>query len=184
MGTVRTGKMQLSELEDWTRVAIQCPGVCAGLAIANSMHILAEALGLALPGATPVRAGSEHLFEFAPQAGARIVPMIKQRILPRQILTAEAFKNAVTVAIAIGASVNAVRHLAAIATEAGLHLHITNLFEHVGPGAVQITRLKPNGGYRIEHLEVAGGTLGAQAFRELCEDVTHAPYYARAIRLI
>jgi dihydroxy-acid dehydratase len=161
VGTVCTGAMKVEELEDWTRVAIQGPGVCAGLATANSMHILAEALGMALPGTTPVRGGSEKLFHVARRAGKRIIEMVEEQLLPRQILTPEAFHNAVVVAIALGASVNTVRHLAATATEAGLDLDITRLFEDLGVTAVQIARIKPNGEDRIEHFEAAGGTRGA-----------------------
>ena len=161
VGTVCTGAMKVEELEDWTRVAIQGPGVCAGLATANSMHILAEALGMALPGTTPVRAGSERLFQNARRAGQRIIEMVAEQLLPRQILTPEAFHNAVAVATALGASVNTVRHLAATATEAGLDLDITRLFEDLGSTAVQIARIKPNGEDRIEHFDAAGGTRGA-----------------------
>jgi len=161
VGTVCTGAMKVEELEDWTRVAIQGPGVCAGLATANSMHILAEALGMALPGTTPVRAGSDQLFQNARRVGERIVAMIEEQLLPRQILTPAAFRNAVAVAVAIGASVNTVRHLAATATESGLDLDITSLFEDIGTTAVQIARIKPNGPDRIEAFEAAGGTRAA-----------------------
>jgi dihydroxy-acid dehydratase len=125
------------------------------------MHILAEALGMAMPGTTPVRAGSEKLFQSARRAGQRIIQMVAEQLLPRQILTPEAFHNAVVVATALGASVNTVRHLAATATEAGLDLNITRLFEDLGSTAVQIARIKPNGEDRIEHFEAAGGTRGA-----------------------
>src|SRR5215475_3135634 len=120
VGTVATGQMTVDELESWTRVAIQGPGVCAGLATANSMHIMAEALGMALAGTTPIRAASPKLFDAARHAGGRIVELIAEELKPRKILTASALRNAVRVAIAIGASVNVVRHLAAIATEAEL----------------------------------------------------------------
>jgi dihydroxy-acid dehydratase len=172
VGTVCTGAMKVEELEDWTRVAIQGPGVCAGLATANSMHILAEALGMAMPGTTPVRAGSERLFQVARRAGQRILEMVEEELLPRKILTPEAFHNAVVVATALGASVNTVRHLAATATEAGLDLDITRLFEDLGSTAVQIARIKPNGEDRIEHFDAAGGTRGAmkQLQKALCLD--------------
>jgi dihydroxy-acid dehydratase len=106
VGAVATGTMTLEQLEDWTRVAVQGPGVCAGLATANSMHMMAEALGMTMPGTTPIRAGSERLFEAARRAGRRILTLIDHDILPRRILTCEAFANAIRVALAIGASVN------------------------------------------------------------------------------
>lgn len=161
VGAVCTGTMKLDELEEWTRVAVQGPGVCAGLATANSMHIMAEALGMAFPGGTPIRAGSQKLLECVKRCGARIVTMIQEQLLPRQILTAEALSNAVTVAVALGASVNVVRHLAAIATEAELDIDVISLFEKAGQSVPQITQIKPNGSDRIEHFDAAGGTRGA-----------------------
>ncbi|HUY15446.1 MAG TPA: dihydroxy-acid dehydratase [Terriglobia bacterium] len=160
VGTVSTGLMKVEELEEWTRVAIQGPGVCAGLATANSMHVMAEALGMALPGTTPIRAGSEKLFQCARRSAERVVQMAREQIRPRQVLTAGALRNAVTVAVAIGASVNTVRHLAAIATEAELDLDIIALFEEISRSVPQITSIKPNGPDRIEHFEAAGGTRG------------------------
>jgi dihydroxy-acid dehydratase len=158
VGTVATGSMNIDELEEWTRVAIKGPGVCAGLATANSMHILAETLGMALPGTTPIRAGSKKLLKAARQAGERVLGLVNESLLPRDILSKAAFRNAVTVAVAIGASVNTVRHLAAIATEANLDIDIIRLFEEVEQHIPQITQIKPNGPDRIEALEEAGGT--------------------------
>ena len=159
VGTVSTGLMTIEELEDWTRVAIQGPGVCAGLATANSMHILAESLGMALPGTTPIRAGSSRLFEVAGAAGRQVLSLVRDNLLPRQILTVQAFQNAVRVALAIGASVNTVRHLAAIATEAELDVDVIKMIEELGQETPQITNIKPNGDHRIEDLDAAGGTL-------------------------
>jgi dihydroxy-acid dehydratase len=122
------------------------------------MHVMAEALGITLSGTTPIRAGSKRLFDCAKRAGARIVQMIHEQLLPRQILTAPAFRNAVTVAVAIGASVNVVRHLAAIATEAEIDLDVTGLFEDISGNVPQITQIRPNGPDRIEHFDAAGGT--------------------------
>jgi dihydroxy-acid dehydratase len=132
VGAVATGTMTLEQLEDWTRVAVQGPGACAGLATANSMHMMAEALGMAMSGTTPNRAGSDRLFEVARRAGCQILTLINGNVLPRHILTPEAFANAVRVALAIGASVNIVRHLAAIATEAELEIDVVRLFEELG----------------------------------------------------
>lgn len=172
VGTVATGGMTLDELESWTKVAIQGPGVCAGLATANSMHIMAEALGMALPGTTPVRAGSKKLFDAAQRSGIRILELIDEDLKPRRILTAAAVSNAIRVAIAIGASVNVVRHLAAIATEAQLDVDVISLFEELGRGIPQLTQIKPNGPDRIEDLEAAGGTQAVQAhlLQRLCLD--------------
>jgi dihydroxy-acid dehydratase len=163
VGTVATGRMTVDELESWTRVAIQGPGVCAGLATANSMHIMTEALGMALPGTTPIRAGSAKLFEVARRAGARIVELVAEDLRPRKILSPAALRNAIRVAIAMGASVNVVRHLAAIATEAELDLDVVRSFEELGRDIPQLTQIKPNGPDRIEDFEAAGGTQAVQA---------------------
>ncbi|HVX68054.1 MAG TPA: dihydroxy-acid dehydratase [Bryobacteraceae bacterium] len=158
VGTVATGAMSVDELEAWTRVAIQGPGVCAGLATANSMHVMAEALGMAFSGSTPVRAGSDKMLRFAREAGRAVLDLVSRGIVPRAVLTRAAFRNAIAVAIATGASVNVVRHLAATATEAGLDLDVTGMFEELGMTIPQLTQIKPNGPDRIEHFEAAGGT--------------------------
>ena len=163
VGTVATGSMRVEELESWTKVAIQGPGVCAGLATANSMHIMAEALGMAASGTTPIRAGSERLKTVASAAGEAILRLIEQDLRPRKILTVSALRNAIRVAIAMGASVNVVRHLAAIAAETELELDVVALFESLGANIPQITQIKPNGPDRIEHLDAAGGTRAVQA---------------------
>lgn len=163
VGTVATGNMRLDELESWTKVAVQGPGVCAGLATANSMHIMAEALGMAASGTTPIRAGSERLKSVASAAGETIMRLIDQDLRPRKILAASALRNAIRLAIAMGASVNVVRHLAAIAAEAELDLDVVGLFESLGSNIPQITQIKPNGPDRIEHLDAAGGTRAVQA---------------------
>lgn len=160
VGTLLTGKMSLATMEDWTRCAIKGPGVCAGLATANSMHCMAEALGMALAGTTPVRAGSDRLNSIIGQAGARIVELVKADIRPRKILTKEAFENAVRVAVSIGCSVNTVRHLTAVSVEAGLELDVVGLFETEGRRLSQVTQIRPNGPDRIEDFDKAGGTLG------------------------
>jgi dihydroxy-acid dehydratase len=162
VGTVATGSMTVDELECWTKVAIQGPGVCAGLATANSMHMMAEAIGMATSGTTPIRAGSQKLMDAVQAAGATITKLIDADLTPRKIITAAALRNAIRVAIAVGASVNVVRHLAAIATEAELDLDVVGLFESLGANIPQITQIKPNGPDRIEDLEAAGGTRAVQ----------------------
>jgi dihydroxy-acid dehydratase len=134
VGTVSTGSMTVDDLESWTKVAIQGPGVCAGLATANSMHMMAEAIGMAAAGTTPIRAGSGKLWDAARTSGGSIINLIEQALTPRKIITASAVRNAIRVAIAIGASVNVVRHLAAIATEAELDIDVVGLFESLGGG--------------------------------------------------
>ncbi|HEU5124158.1 MAG TPA: dihydroxy-acid dehydratase [Verrucomicrobiae bacterium] len=162
VGTLKAGQMTVEQLGQMSCVAIQGPGVCAGLATANTMHVLAEALGMALPGNAPIRAGSERLDEYARRAGRQIVSLIEKDIRPRAILTPAAFRNAITVAVSIGASVNCVRHLTAIAIEAECPVDIVDEFERIAPGLSQITQIRPNGPDRIEDLDAAGGCRGVQ----------------------
>jgi dihydroxy-acid dehydratase len=124
------------------------------------MHVLAEVLGMALPGNAPVRAGSEKMFDFARAAGGRIVEMVRENLRARDVLTPVAFANAVEVDLAVGGSVNSVRHLAAVATEAELDLDITSLFEERTEDASLVCVVRPNGPHSVGELEEAGGARG------------------------
>jgi dihydroxy-acid dehydratase len=158
VGAIQAGKMTVCELGELADKAIDGPGVCAGLATANTMHVLAEALGMTMPGSSPVRANSHKMRECAAAAGTRIVEMIQEGVTGRQILTAEAIENAVDVALAVGGSVNCMRHLAAIASEADLDIDLTTLFEEKGKDAVQLAAIRPNGTDQVWDLEAVGGT--------------------------
>jgi dihydroxy-acid dehydratase len=160
VGTYKSGKLSLAELTRMSCHAIKGPGVCAGLATANSMQIMAEALGMALPGNTPLRANSDKLYEYAQRAGRAILKLVDEDIRARQILTPAAIRNAIRVALATGCSVNTVRHLTAIAIESGCDLDVVREFEELAKGAVQITQVRPNGPDRIEGLDRAGGCAG------------------------
>jgi dihydroxy-acid dehydratase len=122
---------------------------------------MAEALGMALPGNAPIRAGSAELNGYAARAGHAIMDLIAKDLRPRQIMTAAAFRNAVRVAVAIGASVNVMRHLLAAAIEAECDVDIIREFEGAGFLVGQITKVRPNGPDRIEDFAAAGGCAGA-----------------------
>ncbi|WP_213989187.1 dihydroxy-acid dehydratase [Sodalis sp. dw_96] len=160
IGAVETGSMTLEELTDMTESAIQSPGVCAGLGTANSMHIVAEALGMSLSGNSPIWANSRRLREYAQAAGKRIVELVEQNICPRDILTAQAVENAIMTVQAVGGSVNTVRHISAVATEAELPIDVVGLYESLSDKITLLTAVRPNGPYRTEDLDVAGGTPG------------------------
>lgn len=159
IGTYKAGKLGLDDLSEMSRHAIRGPGVCAGLATANSMHVMAEALGMTLPGNSPIRAGSDRLLALAEQAGHRIVGMVEEDLRPRDILTDGAFRNAVIVAVALGTSVNTVRHLAAIANQAESRLDIVSEVEKAAARIPLIAEIRPNGETRIEEFDAAGGCL-------------------------
>lgn len=157
VGTVKAGQLSLDGLESMCRSAIDGPGVCAGLATANSMHCLAEALGMALPGNAPIRADGPRLHALAAEAGTRIVGLVRENLRPRQILTPSALRNAVRTAVATGCSVNVMRHLIAVAIEAECPVDVIAEFEACADRVPMLTQVKPNGPDRIEDLDAAGG---------------------------
>jgi dihydroxy-acid dehydratase len=159
-GHVAAGRMTVDELAEMSSCAVTGPGVCAGMGTANSMHIAAEALGMALPGSTPVRAGSPKMWQTTADAGRRVVELVGQDVRPRNILTAGAFRNAVIAILAISGSVNCLKHLQAVAVEAGCDANVYQLFETLAPQVPLLSAVKPNGSRRIDEFEDAGGALG------------------------
>src|SRR5690606_34436981 len=137
--------------------AVRGPGVCTGMATANTMHCVVEALGFSLPGSAPLRANSDKMFDFARRSGARIVEMVNEDLRPRQILTPAAFRNAVATVLAVSGSINAIKHLQAIAVEAQLDIDIFALWDEVGRKVPILSAVRPNGEVRIEEFEDAGG---------------------------
>jgi len=131
--------------------------VCAGMGTANSMHTVCEALGMTLPGSAPVAAMSPKMIANARAAGARIVEMVWQDLKPRQIITAGAVKNAVLVVLALSGSINCVKHLQAIATEAEVDVDVYRLFAEYADKIPLLAAIRPNGPGLIEEFEAAGG---------------------------
>jgi dihydroxy-acid dehydratase len=159
-GHVNAGRMTVAELGEMSRCAVTGPGVCAGMGTANSMHLAAEALGMALPGTTPVLALGPKMWPAVAAAGTRIVSLVTEGVTPRSILTPAAFANAVTAILAVSGSVNCLKHLQAIAVEAGTSVDVYALFESLAPKVPLLTDVKPNGGTQITAFDAAGGTLG------------------------
>jgi dihydroxy-acid dehydratase len=159
-GHVNAGRMTVDELGEMSRCAVTGPGVCAGMGTANSMHLAAEALGMALPGTTPVLALGPAMWGAVAAAGERIVRLVEEDVKPRSILTPAAFANAVTAILAVSGSVNCLKHLQAIAVEAGADVDVYRLFETLAPKVPLLTDVKPNGNTQITEFEAAGGTLG------------------------
>ncbi|MDH2235511.1 dihydroxy-acid dehydratase [Pigmentiphaga sp. GD03639] len=158
-GHVAAGRMDPAELAAMSEQAVRGPGVCAGIGTANSMHMVCEALGMALPGSAPVAANSPRMMATVAQAGARIVQMVWEDLRPRAILTAEAFANAARLVLALGGSINTIKHLQAIANEAQAGVDVYGLFERLADTTPLIAAIRPNGDHSIEDLERAGGTL-------------------------
>jgi len=153
----RFGKTPKFPIEDMIPQAVRGPGVCAGMATANTMHCVVEALGMCIPGSAPVRANSEKMFDKARAAGARIVEMVHEDLRPRRILTEAAFRNAAAMTLAVSGSINAIKHLQATAVEAGIDVDLFAIWEEMGRKVPVLTAVRPNGPVRIEGFEDAGG---------------------------
>jgi dihydroxy-acid dehydratase len=151
-----TGKVPVDEVIGMSRQAITSPGVCSGLGTANSMHIVCEALGMSLPGSAPVAAMSAKMMDDVRAAGARIVQMVWDDLKPREILTPGAFANAVRAVLAVGGSVNCVKHLQAIATEGEVDADVYGMFERFADQVPVLSALRPVGDRFIEEFEAAG----------------------------
>jgi dihydroxy-acid dehydratase len=156
-GYLASGRITIEELGAMADVAVQSPGVCAGMGTANSMHSVCEALGMTLPGSAPVAAMSDRMLEHARMAGARIIEMVWDDRKPRDILTEGAVRNAVALVLAVSGSINCVKHLAAIASEAGLDTDVYQLFADLADKAHLLTAIRPNGAHLIEEFDAAGG---------------------------
>jgi len=159
-GGLPFGKVTAEQMREMGDVAILGPGVCSGMGTANTMHVVCEALGMALPGSTPVQANSPHMWEVVEAAGRRIVAMVDEELKPRDIMTEAAFANAAKVTLAVSGSINAVKHLAAIAQESGLDVDVHRLFERYADTALPLIGVRPNGLTSTEAFEAAGGARG------------------------
>lgn len=157
---VVTGKLPVEELVGMARNAIKGLGVCSGMGTANSMHLVCEALGMALPGSSPIAANSPQMFDFVHQAGRRIVEMVEEDLKPRDILTPGAFANAVATILAAGGSVNTIKHMQAVAAEGGIDVDVYQLFRELGKQVPVLVGVRPVGEHSIEQMEAAGGGRG------------------------
>lgn len=156
-GKFVAGKMTEAELHDLEAHACPGCGSCSGLFTANSMNSLTEVLGMGLPGNGTIPAAYIGArVALAKKAGNVIMDLIAKDIKPRDILTKEAFENAITVDMGIGGSSNTVLHLTAIAHEAGISLP-AQLFDEISAKTPYITKLSPAGTHHMQDLEEAGG---------------------------
>ncbi len=158
------GKYNRGELTEEDVMAMEigsCPGEgsCQGLFTANTMACLTESLGMSLYGAGTALAVSSKKRHLAFETGKRIVDLVKNNITARQIMTKNAFENAIRVDMALGGSTNTVLHITAIAHEAGIELPL-ELFDQISSETPNITRIRPSGDYMMEDIEYAGGIPG------------------------
>jgi dihydroxy-acid dehydratase len=159
VGAVKAGRICEDELKELAECACPGCGSCAGMFTANSMNCLSEALGMALPGNGTIPAVHAARFRLAKEVGIKVMELVNRQILPRQIATLDAFKNAVAVDMALGCSTNTVLHVPAIAREAGIDLSL-RLFNEISDRTPHLCHLSPAGPHHLEDLDMAGGVPG------------------------
>ena len=156
VGAVLSGEMtekQLSRIED-----AACPtcGSCAGMFTANSMNCLTEAVGMGLPGNGTIPAVMSARIRLAKEAGMQILRLLENNIRPSDIMTDQAFKNALAVDMALGCSTNTVLHLPAMAKEANVTIDL-DLINEISKATPHLCSLSPAGQHHLEDLNRAGG---------------------------
>lgn len=156
-GKFEAGELSADEMEAMEFRACPSCGSCAGLFTTNTMNSLTEVLGMGLAGNGTIPAAySGRRRMLAKKAGWAVMDLVKKNVLPRDIMTLEAFENAIAVDMAIGGSTNTVLHLPAIAHEAGVDLSL-DLFDEISRKARYITKMSPGGSYHMQDLDEAGG---------------------------
>ena len=156
VGACARGLMSRADVDIIERAICPGEGACGGMYTANTMASAAEALGMSLPGsASPVAIDSRR-DEYARRSGAAVVEMLRRGITARDILTKEAFENAIAVVMAFGGSTNAVLHLLAIAWEAQVELTLAD-FTRIGNKVPHLADVKPFGRHVMKHVDEIGG---------------------------
>jgi len=162
VGECQVGRLTEDELQELELTACPGCGSCSGLFTANSMNCLTEALGMGLPGNGTIPAIEAARIRLAKQAGMKILHLIREDTLPRDIMTEAAFENAVAVDMAIGGSTNTVLHLPAIAHDAGVSLPLGK-FDAVSSRTPYLVKLSPSGPHHMQDFDEAGGVPAVMA---------------------
>ncbi|MCI8756132.1 MAG: dihydroxy-acid dehydratase [Oscillospiraceae bacterium] len=162
VGAYKSGKIDDKELHQLEEDACPGCGSCSGMYTANSLNCLCEALGMALPGNGTIPAVHSSRMLLGKHAGMAIIHLVKENIRPRDILTAKAFENAITMDMALGCSTNSVLHLLAIAHEAKVSLNL-DLFNEISARTPNLCHLAPAGPHYIQELNEAGGIPAVMA---------------------
>jgi dihydroxy-acid dehydratase len=166
VGAHAAGQLSDADLTAIERHACPTIGSCAGMFTANTMSSAAEALGMALPGSASPPAVDMRRADFARRSGTAVVELLAKGITARQVLTKEAFENAIAVVMALGGSTNAVLHLLAIAYEAKVELSLDD-FDRIGRRVPHIADTKPHGRFHMSDVDRVGGVAAVMA--ELAE---------------
>jgi dihydroxy-acid dehydratase len=156
VGACLAGKITREEVDRVERAICPGEGACGGMYTANTMAAVAEAIGMSLPGSAAPPAVDRRRDGFAHRSGEAVVNLLRQGITARQIMTREAFENAITVVMALGGSTNAVLHLLAMAREAEVPLTIDD-FNTIGDKVPHLGDLKPFGRYVMYDVDKVGG---------------------------
>tara|TARA_B100000029_G_scaffold369094_1_gene362904 strand:- start:762 stop:2453 length:1692 start_codon:yes stop_codon:yes gene_type:complete len=156
IGAYSKDQLTLKELLDMERVACPGEGACSGMFTANTMASAIEAMGMSLPGAASIPAVDDRNLRVAHGVGEHVYSMIEKGIKPRDIMTREAFENAIRLVLAMGGSTNSVLHLLAIAREAEVDLSIED-FDVLSRSTPYLTDLKPGGRYVMSDVDRSGG---------------------------
>ena len=156
VGAHAKGDMSLIEVKQIEETAIPGPGSCGGMYTANTMASAIEAMGMSLPGSSAQDAVSDSKIADCRAAGAAVLNLLEKDIKPSDIMTREAFENAITVVIALGGSTNAVLHLLAMAHTANVQLSLDD-FVRIGKRVPVLADLRPSGQYMMSELVAIGG---------------------------
>lgn len=159
VGKYHDGKMTEEELHKVECSVCPGPGACGGMYTANTMAAAAEAMGMSLPGSSSTPAISANKAIECAEAGKQALTLLERNILPRDIMTKEAFENAITVVMALGGSTNAFLHLLAIAHSVGVDLSLDD-FERIRLRVPHLADLKPSGAHVMQDLNDIGGVSG------------------------
>ena len=156
VGAHAQGKMDLIQVKQIEEKAIPGAGSCGGMYTANTMASAIEAMGMSLPGSSAQNAVSNNKLEDCRAAGAAVLNLLEKDIKPSDIMTREAFENAITVIITLGGSTNAVLHLIAMANTIGVDLTLDD-FAEIGKRVPVLADLRPSGHYMMSELVAIGG---------------------------
>lgn len=156
VGSYAAGKFTLEDVEEFENNACPTCGSCSGMYTANSMNCLTEVLGMGLRGNGTIPAVYSERIKLAKQAGMAVMDMYRKNIRPRDIMTADAFENALTADMALGCSTNSILHLPAIANECGIKIDL-DMVNQISARTPNICHLAPAGHAYMEDLNEAGG---------------------------
>ena len=156
VGAFAKCQITIDELMDMERAACPGEGACSGMFTANTMASAIEAMGMSIPGAASIPAVDNRNLDVAHQAGQHIYSMLERGVKPRDIMTRDAFENAIRLVLSMGGSTNAVLHLLAMAREAEVDLTIED-FDKLSLETPYLTDLRPGGKYVMSDVDRVGG---------------------------